>query len=267
MSGGVLDAIVASARRSAVERARSSGRAIERAGAARSTAPLSLARALRQPGVRVIAECKRRSPSRGILRAAYDPAAIAAQYERAGAAAISVLTEPAFFDGHLDHLMAVRQAVGVPIIRKDFIVNEFQVVEARASGADAVLLIVAALNDSDLKDLVALAAAHQLDALVEAHDADEVRRAVGAGATLVGVNSRDLRTLTVSDSVFTDVAPILPRGGIWVAESGIRTAEDIRRLRALGYSGFLIGERFMTAPHPGDALRAIVAAVEDAIAP
>lgn len=213
-------------------------------------------RALRESTApRIIAECKRRSPSRGILRADYDAAAHARAYEAAGAAAISVLTEPTFFDGALEHLQAVRSAVAVPVLRKDFIVSEYQLVEAVAAGADAVLLIVSALTDSQLRDLRARADAEGLACLVEVHDADEIARAAGAGARIVGVNSRNLRTLEVNLHVLDAAAALLPESVTTVAESGIRTPEDIARLSAAGYKAFLVGERLITQPDPGAALR------------
>ena len=208
--------------------------------------------------VNVIAECKRRSPSKGILRAAYDPVAIASAYERGGAAALSVLTEPTFFDGSLAHLTAVRQAVRVPLLRKDFIVDEFQLLEARAIGADAVLLIVAALTDAELRTLHARAEALGLAVLVEVHDAGEVERALGAGARVVGVNNRDLRTLSVDMRASEEAAARIPRDVVAVSESGLRTSEDLARMRGLGYRAFLIGERLMTAPDPEQALRDVV---------
>jgi indole-3-glycerol phosphate synthase len=256
----LLRAAVASARTSAGERARARGARIERAAA--SLAPAAGAagfrRALTGDGLRVIAECKRRSPSRGVLRAAYDAAAIARAYERAGAAAISVLTEPTFFDGSLDHLRAVRDAVSLPILRKDFIVTEFQIAEARACGADAVLLIVAALADDELRALLRAAAALDLAALVEVHDAAELERALAAGAGIVGVNSRDLRTLTVSPGVFDRLATRLPSSVVAVAESGLRTTADLVRLGAAGYRAFLVGERLVAEPDPGAALAALL---------
>ncbi|MGE3510204.1 MAG: indole-3-glycerol phosphate synthase TrpC [Vicinamibacterales bacterium] len=202
----------------------------------------------------VIAECKRRSPSKGVLRAEYDPVSIASGYARAGAAAISVLTEPAFFDGALAHLEAVRAAVDLPILRKDFVIKEYQLLEARAAGADAVLLIVSALSAGDLQALSRQATALELDVLVEVHDAEELRRAVDAGATVIGVNNRNLRTLTVDVHVSEALVAQMPVGAIAVSESGLRTAADLVRLRGLGYGAFLIGERFMTEPDPGDAL-------------
>ncbi len=206
----------------------------------------------------VIAECKRRSPSKGVLRAEYDPVAIATGYERAGAAAISVLTEPTFFDGALEHLAAVRAAVSVPLLRKDFVVSEYQLLEAKAAGADAVLLIVSALSPADLASLHARATAHGLDVLVEVHDAHELQVALDAGARIVGVNNRNLRTLTVDVNASERLIAAMPSNVIAVSESGLKTAEDLRRLRGLGYGAFLIGERLMTAPDPGAALNSLL---------
>lgn len=204
---------------------------------------------------RIIAECKRRSPSRGILRADYRPADHARAYAAAGAAAISVLTEPTFFDGHPRHLSEVRQAVGIPLLRKDFIVSEYQVHEAVVLGADAVLLIVSALTDQELARLLTLARSLGLAALVEVHDAEELRRAADVGARLIGVNSRNLRTLEVDRGVLDQLGPLLPRGVVAVAESGIRSGEDLRRLGAAGYHAFLVGERLIAQPDPGAALK------------
>lgn len=202
----------------------------------------------------VIAECKRRSPSRGVLRADYDPAAIASAYARAGAAAISVLTEPSFFDGSLDHLSAVRRAVTVPILRKDFIVDEYQVLEAVVAGADAMLLIVAALDDKTLRRLLREAEGAGLAVLVETHTRDEMTRAIDAGARIIGVNSRSLRSLQVSLDTLFGLADLLGPSTIGVAESGIRTRQDLDALRAAGYKAFLVGERLMTDSDPGAAL-------------
>ena len=210
-------------------------------------------------GPNVIAECKRRSPSRGILRRDYRPDAIAAAYERNGAAAISVLTEPTFFDGSLDHLRAVRGAVGIPVLRKDFIVTPYQLLEAAAAGADAILLIAAALDDADLGALHARAAKLGLGVLVEVHDADELDRAARAGAMVVGVNNRNLRTLAVDVEASHRLGARMPAGAIGVAESGLRTSADLARLGAAGYRAFLIGEAFMIAPDPGTALRELLA--------
>jgi len=210
--------------------------------------------------INVIAECKRRSPSRGVLRQAYDPAAIARDYAQAGAAAISVLTEPTFFDGALDHLAAVRRAVAVPVLRKDFIVSGYQLYEARCAGADAVLLIVAALSPADLTRLHEQARGLGLDVLVEVHDAHELAVAIDAGARIVGVNNRNLRTLAVDVRASEDLIARLPRDVIAVSESGLKTADDVSRLRALGYRAFLVGERFMIAERPGLALEELLGA-------
>ena len=205
----------------------------------------------------MIAECKRRSPSRGILRHDYDAAAHARAYAEAGAAAISVITEPTFFDGALEHLKRVRAAVTVPLLRKDFIISRYQLLEAAAAGADAALLIVAALDDRQLRQLLQDAAALELACLVEAHDTTEIARAVDAGARVVGINSRNLRTLTVDMEVLDRAASLLPAGVTAVAESGIKTTADIGRLSAIGYHAFLVGERLITQPDPGAALRVL----------
>jgi indole-3-glycerol phosphate synthase len=215
----------------------------------------------RTAGVNVIAECKRRSPSRGVLRERYDAVAIATAYGAAGAAAISVLTEPTFFDGSLDDLAAVRAAVDVPLLRKDFVVSEYQLLEARAAGADAVLLIVAALRPVELKVLHDHARRHGLDVLVEAHDAQELAIAIDAGARIIGVNNRNLRTLQVDVHASETLMAQMPPEVIAVSESGLKTAEDLVRLKALGYRAFLIGERFMTSADPGAALAGLLSSV------
>jgi indole-3-glycerol phosphate synthase len=210
-------------------------------------------------GFNVIAECKRRSPSRGVLRPAYDPVAIAAGYAAAGAAAISVLTEPTFFDGSLDHLARVRAAVDIPVLRKDFVVTEYQLLEAKAAGADAVLLIVAALRPAELKVLHDHARRYGLDVLVEAHDAKELSIATDAGARIVGINNRNLRTLQVDVQASETLVSQIPPDVIAVSESGLKTRADLERLKALGYRAFLMGERFMTAADPGAALAELLA--------
>jgi indole-3-glycerol phosphate synthase len=206
----------------------------------------------------VVAECKRRSPSRGVLKADYDPASIARGYERAGAAAISVLTEPTFFDGHLDHLVAARRATSVPILRKDFIVDRYQILEARAAGANAILLIAAALPPSTLRQLHEAATDAGLDVLVEIHDLIELPAALDAGASIVGVNNRNLRTLAVNTDVSRAAVDLIPDEVIAVAESGLTSAADLRDLKSTGYDAFLMGERFMTASDPGDALAGLL---------
>jgi indole-3-glycerol phosphate synthase len=209
-------------------------------------------------GFNIIAECKRRSPSRGVLRADYDPVAIAKAYADGGAAAISVLTEPTFFDGALEHLASVREAVDLPLLRKDFIVSEYQLLEAKAAGADAVLLIAAALRPAELKVLHDHATRYGLDALVEVHDARELAIAVDAGARIIGVNNRNLRTLQVDVHASEALIADMPGDVVAVSESGLKDAADLERLRALGYRAFLIGERFMTAHDPGKALSGLL---------
>ena len=235
----------------------------ERAAAAPSRRGRFSAAISRADGVNIIAECKRRSPSRGVLRADYDPVAIAAAYADAGAAAVSVLTEPTFFDGSLEHLSGVRAAVSVPILRKDFIVSEYQLLEAKAAGADAVLLIVSALRPVELKVLHDHARRMGLDVLVEVHDATELAIALDAGARVVGVNNRNLRTLAVDLRASDALVAKVPSDVVAVSESGLRTADDLRRLRTLGYRAFLIGERFMTAAEPGEQLKELLASAAD----
>jgi indole-3-glycerol phosphate synthase len=257
MTSDLLPAMVASARRSADERSRVQSGAIEREAAARQPRGVLFLSSVRAPGIRIIAECKRRSPSRGILRAEYDPAAIARAYDAAGAAAVSVLTDGPFFDGDLAQLRAVRDATSLPVLRKDFLVTEFQLVEARAAGADAVLLIVGALDDRSLSRLLEFAVSLDLAPLIEVHDPQELTRALQAGATIVGVNSRDLRTLQVRLELFDELAPRMPSDTVAIAESGLKSSGDVRRLSAAGYHAFLMGERFMTESNPGAALAAL----------
>ena len=253
----LLPAIVAAARRiTEVRRASTPERALERQAAKRQPRGAAFASALTNTASpRVIAECKRRSPSRGILRQHYDPPAHARAYAAAGAVAISVLTEPTFFDGSLAHLQAVRDAVELPLLRKDFVVSRYQLLEAAACGADAALLIVGALNDAELRDLIRAADSLGLAALVEVHDETELSRALDAGAVIVGVNSRNLRTLEVEPAIHDALDGHIPSGVIAVAESGLRTFDDLARLEARGYHAFLVGERLIVEPDPGAALR------------
>jgi indole-3-glycerol phosphate synthase len=258
----LLGTIVAATRRTLEARAaRLSLPALARQAEAREARPDIFRSALARPDrLSVVAECKRRSPAKGVLRVDYDPGTIAAGYAAAGAAAISVLTEPSFFDGSLAHLEAVRAAVTVPILRKDFIVSEYQLFEARAVGADAVLLIVAALTPGELTRLLARATDLGLGVLVEVHSAGELTVAVDAGASIIGVNNRNLRTLAVDVKASETLISSMPKGAVAVSESGLRTADDLTRLRALGYGAFLIGERFMTETDPGAALAQLLTA-------
>jgi len=258
----LLATIVAATQRiTATRREHESQAALERrADAALPRGDVFEAR-LRRPGIfNVIAECKRRSPSRGVLAADYDPVRIARAYADGGAAAISVLTEPTFFDGALGHLEAVRAAVGVPLLRKDFLVDEYQLFEARAAGADAVLLIVAALDQPVLERLQRRAWELGLATLVEVHDREELTRAIGSGARVIGVNNRNLRTLQVDVRASDDLAARMPPGVVAVSESGLQSRADLMRLSAAGYGAFLIGERFMTDPDPAGAIRLLLGA-------
>ena len=206
----------------------------------------------------IIAEVKKASPSRGVIRADFDPVQIARSYARGGAAAVSVLTEERYFQGHLDHLAAIRVAVDLPLLRKDFMVDAYQLYEARAFGADAVLLIVAILADAQLQELLWLADELNLAALVEVHDGDELERAARSGARLVGINNRDLRTFHTSLETTERLLPLVPAEAFVVAESGIETVVDIERLERLGVSAFLIGEALMRAPDPGAQLAVLL---------
>ena len=256
----VLQAIVAATERvTAVRRQREPRADLERRAAGASPDGARFEQALAADGrMNVIAECKRRSPSKGVLLADYDPVAIARRYERAGAVAVSVLTEPTFFDGSLDHLQAVRRAVSLPLLRKDFVVDEYQLLEARAAGADAVLLIVAALEQGDLVRLQAKASELGLATLVEVHDEAELARAIDAGSRVVGVNNRSLRTLQVNVDASERLAARMPRHVVAVSESGLQSRADLERLSASGYRAFLIGERFMTDPDPVTAIQELV---------
>ena len=261
MSGApdLLGTIVAATRRIIeVRQEREPLAALEKRALATTPDGAAFERGLGSVGqVNVIAECKRRSPSKGVWAIQYDPVAIARRYEQGGAAAISVLTEPTFFDGALEHLHAVRRGVGLPILRKDFTVDEYQLFEARAAGADAILLIVAALEQADLVRLQARAFELGLAALVEVHDEAELTRAIDSGARLIGVNNRNLRTLQVDVEASYRLAARIPKRVIGVSESGLRSREDLARLKVAGYRACLVGERFMTDPDPARALRAL----------
>jgi indole-3-glycerol phosphate synthase len=210
------------------------------------------------PGPAVIAEIKRASPSRGVIREAFDPPAHACSYAAAGAAALSVLTEPRWFQGAPEHLVSARGAVALPVLRKDFLVDPYQVAEARAWGADAILVIAAAGDGALRGELLAAAREHGLDALVEVHDARELTWAVEAGATLIGINNRDLQTFETTLETTERLAPRVPPGAVVVAESGIRSPADVRRMLQAGARAVLVGEAFMAAPDPGAALQELM---------
>ncbi len=253
-----LDSIVAAARqRLSVCRRNSDRRALERAAAAYT--PRGFRRQLRrvaQDGiaVAVIAELKKASPSKGLIRADFRPSEIALALERAGAAALSVLTDEVFFQGSLQYLRQASSSSSLPCLRKDFIVDEWQIVEARANCADAILLIVAALDEKELVELAGTAREQGLDVLCEAHDERELQRALDAGCDLIGINSRNLRTFEVNLETAFRLAEKMPAACVRVAESGIQSGADIARLRSAGYEAFLIGESLMRAERPGEAL-------------
>jgi len=209
-------------------------------------------------GVAIIAELKKASPSKGLIRAEFRPAELARELESAGATALSVLTDEDFFQGSLANLRVASAAVGVPCLRKDFIVDEFQLLEARANSADAVLLIVAALSSAELTMLAREARRRDLDVVCEVHDEEELARALDAGCDLIGVNSRDLRTFKVDLETAFGLADSFPEDVVRVAESGIHSGSDIARLRAAGYHAFLVGESLMRAERPGEALLSLV---------
>lgn len=206
----------------------------------------------------IIAELKKASPSRGVIRPDFDPGLLARELEAAGSTALSVLTDEEFFQGSLTNLSQASIATNLPCLRKDFIIDEFQLLEARANRADAVLLIVAALSQAELVGLTIQSRNYGLDVLCEAHNEDELRRALDAGCNLIGVNNRDLATFKVDLETAFRLARLIPKNVVSVAESGIQTGADIARLRGAGYQGFLVGESLMKAASPGEALRALL---------
>jgi indole-3-glycerol phosphate synthase len=230
------------------------------AAAAAAPAPRSLATALGAPGLQVIAEIKRRSPSAGQIASDLDAAAQARRYADGGAAAISVLTEPDFFGGSLADLAAVRDVVEIPVLRKDFIVDPVQVWEGRAAGADAVLLIVAALGPSQLRELLAVVAAAGMEALVEVHTPREVDAALAAGAETIGVNNRDLATFITDLAVAEAIAPTIPDGVVTVGESGVSSVAGARRMAAAGYDAILVGEAVVRSADPAGFIAELRAA-------
>ena len=217
--------------------------------------PPDFAKAFAGPGLHVIAELKKASPSEGLIRADFEPVALADELADAGAAALSVLCEPHRFLGSEDFLKAVTQSIRVPVLYKDFVTTEYQVLAARAAGASAVLLIAAVLDAPRLNSLLALARELRLAALVETHDRDEIAGAIASGAEIIGVNCRDLRTFKTDPSITMELIAEIPADKVRIAESGLRTADDLRALRAAGADGFLIGTTLMRAPRPGEKLR------------
>ena len=227
-------------------------------GARSTREPHRLRNALVSPGINIIAEFKRASPSQGVINDMVDPTSIARSYENAGAKAISVLTEEDYFQGSMDDLRTVRDSVSLPILQKDFIFDEFQIYEAAAAGADAILLIVAMLGDETLKHLHRVARELGIDALVEVHNAGEMQRAVATGANLIGINNRNLHTFEVSLDISRHLIKSAPDEAIIVAESGLKTRNDLAELSGLGFKGFLIGETLMRSNDPESELRRLV---------
>jgi indole-3-glycerol phosphate synthase len=211
-----------------------------------------------EPGIAIVAELKKASPSKGLIRREFDVGELARELEDAGAAALSVLTDQQFFQGSLENLEIASAATQLPCLRKDFILSEFQLLEARAHRADAVLLIVAALTQTELVDLRRRAGELQLDVLCEVHDAEELQRALDAGCSTIGVNNRNLHTFEVELNTSLRLAPMMPPGVVKVAESGIESGDDIARLRQAGFDAFLVGESLMRALRPGEALRELL---------
>ena len=256
----VLDEILAGVRTDLAEREARTPLDVVKERAARAVPSLDAYARLSTPDIAVIAEVKRRSPSVGDLAAITDPAALARDYEAGGASVISVLTEQRRFNGSLDDLVAVKSTVDVPVLRKDFVVTPYQVWEARAHGADMVLLIVAALDQNALVSLIERVESLGMTALVEVHDEEEAQRAVDADARVVGVNARDLRTLNVDRDTFARIAPLIPDGVVKVAESGVRGPHDLLAYAAAGADAVLVGESVVTQADPRQAVADLVAA-------
>ena len=231
-------------------------RPLEEVVSAASQAPpaRSLEAAVRQEGLRIVAEVKKASPSRGIIREDFDPLAIAGAYAAGGAAAISVLTDSEYFQGSLEYLAAIRETVDVPLLRKDFIIDTYQVFEARAAGADAILLILAALSDQEAGPLASAAAGLGMDVLWEVHDLEEMRRVEAFSPRVIGINNRDLNTFEVSLDITKNLLPEVPGAAAVISESGFSRREEIEMMAGWGVDGFLIGEGLMRADDPGAAL-------------
>jgi indole-3-glycerol phosphate synthase len=255
-AGGILDRIVDAK----TKRLEETKRRVPLARLSKQTShsATSLAAALSRDGTNIIAEIKQRSPSKGIICEDFDPARVSEAYASGGATALSVLAEEDFFGGSLEHLETIRNRVDLPLLRKDFIFDEYQIYESASAGADAVLLIVAILGDELLARLIWLAGELGLQALVEVHSADEMERAAQAGALIIGVNNRDLTTFNVDLETSVRLVAQAPSGAILVSESGIHNGQDIRRLRSAGFNGFLVGEHLMRAGNPGDALAQLI---------
>jgi indole-3-glycerol phosphate synthase len=232
----------------------------ERMAGERMAGRRDFAAALRAKAPAIVAEVKKASPSKGLLSADFQPARIAGAYERGGAAAVSVLTDQTFFQGSLEDLEAARAAIGLPVLRKDFTIAQSQILQAAAHGADAILLIAAILKEREIRDFREYAAKLRLTALVEVHNRRELDLAIAAGSDVIGVNNRDLNTFSVTLDTSLELAEHMPAGALLVSESGIHSPADIAKLRAAGYSAFLVGEHLMKSGDPEAALKNLVAA-------
>jgi indole-3-glycerol phosphate synthase len=257
----ILDRIVEARRESIAHRKRVLPDVALKIAARNVDPPRDLAAALSRDGFNIIAELKKASPSRGVIRADYAPALLAPALEAGGAAALSVLTEEDFFSGSLADLKAVRKVVKVPILRKDFIIDPWQVWETRAAGADSFLLIAAILTDAELRELLALGRSLQMEPLIEVHSREELSRAIAAGAVIVGVNNRDLRNFDVRLETSLDLIDAIPDNCVAVSESGLRSHDDLVRLRTAGFDAFLIGENLMKEADPAIPLRELIGPV------
>jgi len=256
--GTVLNRIIEARRTEVGRRKRIMPEAMLRIAAGKADPPRDFAGALSRDNLNVIAEIKKASPSAGVLRRQFEPVALAQGFEQAGAAALSVLTEEENFQGALAYLRDAHKAVSIPALRKDFILDPWQVWEARAANADSFLLIAAALDNASLGALLHLGREMGMEALVEAHTAGEVERALAAGARIIGVNNRNLHTLEVRVETSFELIEAIPDGHIAVSESGLRSAEDLQKLRAAGFDAFLIGESLMREADPGAALQRLI---------
>jgi indole-3-glycerol phosphate synthase len=257
-TGTILDRILEARRASMERRRRLHPLPVLRMAVKQASPPRDFLAALRGPGLNIIAELKKASPSRGVLRSDFDAKSLGSALACAGAAALSVLTEEEFFQGSLANLRAARTAVDVPVLRKDFLFDPWQIWEARSVDADSFLLIAAILSDGQLSELLAAGRELGMEPLVEVHSREELARVLRTGARVIGVNNRDLRTFDVRLETSFELIREVPRDCIAVSESGLRTADDLFRLREAGFSAFLIGESLMQAPDPAAALRALL---------
>jgi indole-3-glycerol phosphate synthase len=258
MAKNILDKILATKKREVERHKRTVNASCLLECIARRQAPLGFARALKGKGIKLIAEVKKASPSKGVLRPYFDPVALAETYAGNGAAAISVLTDTEYFQGSLEHLTAIRQAVNLPLLRKDFIYDEYQIYESAAYGADALLLVAAILEPRQLKKMMAIGEGLGMGCLVEVHDEDELKKALDNGAEIIGINNRNLKTFEVDLNTTRNLLPFLPESKTVVSESGISQREDIKKLKKWGVDAVLIGEALVTAKNIPKKIRELM---------